>query len=435
MRLALSLLSLALLGSCQDSPPLDMDLVTSDIDHFWEAYDQIVATEDSVAQFNYLKELFLDKASIGQLAMIERRDYTHERYLTTINDHPRFWASIRENTLEVEDYAAQIEAGVRQLQEWYPNLRPAGIYFTVGCLHSNGTTQGQLILIGSELAMADATTDLSEMPQNVQDNLGPFVAANPINDLVFLNVHEYVHTQQRYNGNDLLSQCVYEGIAEFVPTVAMGVVSPTPAIHFGPDNDDRIRELFGQQLSTVYYMDWLYNNFNNEFEMRDLGYYVGYTIAERNYDQATDKKAAIKEMIELDYRDPAVVAEYVDRSGYFEQSVAEMRAAYAENRPAIISLGTIENGSRVVDPEIAQLQLQFSVPMDTYWRGFDYGPEGEASLLRIASVEGWDEIAQTLTVGVSLEPNRHYQMTLTANFRTPAGVRLEPYLIEFWTTA
>ncbi|MEM7571890.1 MAG: hypothetical protein AAF433_03270 [Bacteroidota bacterium] len=433
MRTFLCLLVLLLLAACQTTPPLELELITTDIDHFWEAYDQIIATEDSTEQYKLLKELFLDKASIGQLAMIERRNYTPEWYLATIQEYPRFWSSIRENTLEAREYAVEIERGIRQLREWYPELRPAGIYFTVGCLRSNGTTQEQLVLIGSELAMADATTDLSEMPPAVQNNLGPFVSANPINDLVFLNVHEYVHTQQRYHGNDLLSQCVYEGIAEFVPTVAMGVSSPTPAIHFGPEHDDRIRTVFSRQLSTSYYMDWLYNNFNNEFEMRDLGYYVGYAIAERNFQRATEKKQVIKEMIELDYRDPEVVAEFVDRSGYFEYSVAEMRMAYQENQPRVLSLGTIENGSETVNPGPRELELQFSTPMDTLWRGFDYGPEGEATLLRIASVQGWDQAAQTLTVGVMLEPGRHYQMTLTPNFRTSAGVRLEPYLIEFWT--
>ncbi|MBC7449327.1 MAG: hypothetical protein H7330_14840, partial [Hymenobacteraceae bacterium] len=47
--------------------------VTSDIDHFWVAYDQIVCTPDSVRQYAYLNRLFIAKGSPGLRALMDVR--------------------------------------------------------------------------------------------------------------------------------------------------------------------------------------------------------------------------------------------------------------------------------------------------------------------------------------------------------------------------
>ncbi|MEM8583008.1 MAG: hypothetical protein AAGF87_02005 [Bacteroidota bacterium] len=420
--------------ACRDQGKLVLTIESSDVERYWKAYDQIVGTTDSTERFQILDEVFLQPASPGQLAMMERRNYTAEEYLENIEQLPEFWASVRENTLRASEFAGEIESGIEQLREIYPDLKPAEIYFTMGCLRSNGTTLDSLVLIGAELAMTDPSTDLSELPERVRQNLQPFVNGNPIEELAFLNVHEYVHTQQSTHGIDLLSQCVYEGVAEFVSTVAMNTASSTPAIAFGPENDDRIQAAFVKQMNSTYFMDWMYNSFDNEFAMRDLGYYVGFAIAQRIYEQAIDKKAAIAEMIRLDYGDQTVIDDFVERSGYFDQPISTLREAADSEIPQVLSIGEMANDSRAVDPSIKELKIEFSKPMDIQSRGFDFGPEGEAAALFIQTLEGWDETGTVLTVGISLEPGRLYQLVLSNDFRSADGVRLEPYLIEFQTT-
>lgn len=256
------------------------NIITTDIDNFWTAYDKIVTTKDNAEQLEYLNKLFIEKASVGQQQMFEARRYKPQEYIDAINKRPEYWTALRPNTLRAKELAADIEAGIEKLRKIYPELKPSNIYFTLGVFRSGGTTKGNNILIGSESIFADEKN---------------------INNLAFTIVHEYVHTQQKNaNNENLLRQSVIEGIAEFVTVKALDKPSFAPAISFGKSNEPRVKNAFARQMFNIDRGFWLYSDANNEFNTRDLGYYVGYAIAEKYYEKAKDKKLAIKQLIELD---------------------------------------------------------------------------------------------------------------------------------------
>lgn len=196
-------------------------VITTDIDHFWKAYDKIGTTKDSVLQYRYLDELYLSKGTAGLKAIRQARNYSPQDYINAINSYPKFWTSIRANTLKAGKIAKELETGIGKLRKLYPELKPATIYFTVGALRTNGTFSGPMVLIGSEMAMADKNTVASEFPENSRTGRRTFFDSNPIDDLVLLNTHEYVHTQQKPAVRNLLSYALNEGVAEFVSVKTM----------------------------------------------------------------------------------------------------------------------------------------------------------------------------------------------------------------------
>lgn len=409
-------------------------IVSSDVDRFWKAYDRIVATPDSAAQVALLQEHYLNDATPGLLAFMERKGYTPERYITAIRAYPEFWASVRANTLKGPAYAKDITVAIDQLKSLYPDLRPASIYFTIGALMSGGSTLNGHVLIGAEIAMADEHTASTEFPDRFRSSLAAYFATNPINDLVFLNVHEYVHTQQRGDGGyDLLSQCVYEGVPEFIAELATGKASPTPCIAYGHANDERVRSRFAREMFSPHFDGWLYNNMDNEFGTRDLGYYVGYALCERYYQHAADKSRAIKDLIELDFADPAAIERFVDSTHYFPTDIRALKEAYDRSRPEVVRISGFASGDRQVDPAIKRMSITFSQPMSKDHRGFDFGPLGESHVLRIERVVGFSEDGRTLEVDIALEPGKQLQVLLTENFRTAEGVPLRPYLVDITT--
>ena len=62
--------------------------------------------------------------------------------------------------------------------------------------------------------------------------------------------------------------------------------------------------------------NWLYNG-SNAKTVADLGYFMGYSICKAYYNNTTDKKKAIKEIIELDYSDSTAAAIFLKRSNYY----------------------------------------------------------------------------------------------------------------------
>ncbi len=434
-RLLLLLCTLVFI-SCKNNKPTTQQVVTTDIHNFWEAYDLITATSDSVKQYQYLDSLFISRGTPGLAGIMQARNYSPQEYVYVINHYPKFWVSIRPNMQEVDNLSSELEGGIERFREIYPDLKPAKIYFTVGAFRTGGTTIDSTVMIGSEISLADSSTVTSEFPENLA-HLKTHYATNPNKHLVFLNVHEYVHTQQTPRVFNILSLTLYEGVAEFVAHKALGLPSPIPQIEFGKKNAQRIREVYETEMfypNLLY--KWLDGSAPNEFGMRDLGYYVGYQICENYYEHSLDKALAIKTMIELDYTDEAAVEDFVTKSRYFSASLNELYKNFEAKRPTVTGIEQFENYSTNVSPAISQITIQFSEPLNGYHTGVDFGELGKDAFPK-GDPNGrmWAVDNLSWSLPVELEPNRQYQILISNNFRTAEDVPLKAYLIEFTTAA
>lgn len=435
MKKALILLITVLaLANCNNRQQLNQNVVTTDITNFWDAYDHITSTKDSILQYKYLDSLFFQKGTVGLEGIRQARNYTPEDYINVINSYPKFWKSIREKTLQVSNVGAELELGIEKLKAIYPELKPAKIYFTIGAFRTGGTTIDSLVLIGSEISLADSSTETSEFPENFS-YLKSHFATNPKKHLVFLNVHEYVHTQQNPRVFNILSLTLYEGVAEFVASKALDKASPNPQIAFGKENAKRIREVFETEMfypNNLY--KWLDGNAPNEFGMRDLGYYVGYQICENYYNQADDKSNAIKTMIELDYTNESEVEEFIEKSNYFSESLDILYQNFENKRPYLVGIKQFNNKSQNVSPEIKEITVTFSEPLNGHNTGVDFGDLGQDAFPK-NDINGryWSDGNTAWTIPVELEPNKDYQIFISNNFRTQESIPLKPYLIEFRT--
>ncbi len=406
--------------------------VTDDIEHFWQAYDKITSTRDSLKQLQYLQTLFLDKGTPGLAAIREARRYTPQSYLEVINRYPAFWASVRPNMLAAAKHATEIEKGVDKLKTLYPGLKPATVYFTVGAFRTPGTILDGNVLIGSEMALGDAQTVSTEFPPAL-GYFKNYLATNPSKEIVFLNVHEYVHTQQKTGENhDLLTQCLYEGVAEFVATLTLQKPSPSPAIAYGQAHADAVKAAFISDMFSPWYVNWLYNNTENPFQTRDLGYYIGYAIAEKYYQAAADKKPAVKTLIELDFEDPYLIEEFIDKTGFFGQSLEDLRAGFDLKRPRVTGLREFENDSEGIPSATSSITINFSEPLDRDYRSTGYGPSGTLRFPEITGIE-MSKDGKSVTYYLRLEPNRKYQFVLEQGYRNARAIPLMPYLVQFST--
>ncbi|WP_419128976.1 hypothetical protein [Pedobacter sp. N23S346] len=408
------------------------DIVTIDIDNFWIAYDKITSTKDSSEKYQFLDRFFISKGTPGLKAMIAARSYTNKSYIDAIHTYPLYWNSIRKSMLKAKEYSKQINKNIGKLKAIYPSLKPAKIYFTVGAFRSGGTTMDSLVLIGSEIAMANHHTELKEF-QSKLPSLASYLKTNPINILVFTNIHEYVHTQQKTTVSpNLLGQSILEGVAEFIAEKATGKPSTTPALNYGKKYKKRIVEVFCSAMFNASNGFWLYSNLENEFKQRDLGYYVGYAISEAYYNKSANKALSIKEMIELDYNNKVDVINFAEQSGYFENSVIELEKKYEYSRPTVTAINPIGE-DRLISGSVKRITINFSEPMDKKHRNFELGPLGKQNQLVIKNMLGFSEDGKTLTFEVEMDTNKRYQLVVGEGFRNTKGISLKPYLIDFNT--
>ncbi|MCC9017391.1 Ig-like domain-containing protein [Flavobacterium lipolyticum] len=414
-----------------NSQTINQKMVSTDIDNFWKAYDKIVAEKDSIKQYSFLKELYLDQATPGLKSLLEVRNYTAKDYINAINKYPKFWNSLKPNTLNSAELYPEIDADISKLKQAYPDLKPSTIYFSIGAFRTNGTIQEDRVLIGSELSLADETTIIDELPAWRQ----PFYKEyEPRKNIALLCTHEYVHTQQKELVEDLLLMCLYEGVAEFISCKVTHKKSSSPAIEFGKSNQPRVIDQFIADLyikSNNY--NWIWGENRNLLKVRDLGYYIGYEICERYYNSSKDKTKAIKTLIELDYHNEKEVARIVDGTKLFPQNLKKLRQNYEKQRPSVVSISAFKNGSQKVKSGETEITITFSEPLNGRSTGIDFGPLGESFFPKIDTNRIWSADMKSWTIKADLKPGQHYQILISDNFRKQNGVRLKPFLIDFKT--
>ncbi len=287
-----------------------------DIARFWAAFDAINAVTDPAERLRLIQTLYIDPGTPGLHALMAARRYTAQQYVDAIVNWPNFWRSVRPLTARSRQAVTSLNDDVARFRRLYPELRPASITYAIGVLRTGGTTTGNKVLIGAELALGDETVDVSELPAPLRTRLGVFFASRPFANNAQNNIHEYVHTQQQETQGSLAQQVLREGVAELVAELITHRKPALPVYIYGPTHDAAIRQRFMAEMRADDYDNWLWNSASNPFGVSDVGYYVGYRIARSYYDAARDKRRAVRELIELRYNDPAAVHALIDRSGY-----------------------------------------------------------------------------------------------------------------------
>ncbi|MCW3467024.1 DUF2268 domain-containing protein [Chitinophaga nivalis] len=286
---------------------------TSDIDNFWRAFDSVQTTKEKDQQIAFMKSLYTDQATEGLKYFMELRKFDAAKLVESVNKYPKFWQSIRGNTLRIKPQIPAIEKYIQQFRQLYPDFRPAKIFFTITAIRAAGTTQDSLVLIGSEITMGNKYTDISEFSDK---RLEHFFASKTSDNIVPVVIHEYVHTQQKREGVILLGQAISEGACDFITELVLKEPLTHLYLEYGRKNEDTLKQQFKKEMLGVDISNWLYNGATSK-TMGDLGYFMGYTICKSYYQHAKDKRQAVKDIISLDYADQAAILQFLEQSKYY----------------------------------------------------------------------------------------------------------------------
>ncbi|MGD8426946.1 MAG: DUF2268 domain-containing putative Zn-dependent protease [Balneolaceae bacterium] len=258
--------------------PDSAKIVTSDIRLFWDAYDSSTA-EDRADVF---QSDYFNRGSEGLKAFIKLRIKSAEDLAQVVNSHPRYYASARESILRITDYEATIRKAFHKLEALYPDAVYPNVYFVIGRMNSGGTTSAEGLLIGAE--MFGRTP---QMPVEELDNWHRAVLT-PVENIPHIVAHELIHYQQHYTHKPktLLERAIKEGIADYVAKLISGDTINPKMYQWGErhESDTWCRfkeEMFGEDIS-----NWLYNGSATKNRPADLGYFMGYKIAEAYHKQA-----------------------------------------------------------------------------------------------------------------------------------------------------
>lgn len=284
-----SLLMVLRLGGQSVSPyhtdPQAARLVTTDIDNFWTAYDLAYPWFDAMI----FDSLYLQPATSALRTFIPFRIDNADSLAATIRRHWDYYESVRGSTLSIREQAPLFRASYYALKYLYPEAVFPDIYFVVGRLNAVATTTADGIVISAERYGPSPAR-----PTRARRLQPPFAAAKSLHLVV---ARELIYVQQQYPlVLDLLGHCVKEGVADLLCELITGE-HPWPELAAaGSAREADLWECFAPLRHQKSIQNWLYG----QRPENALGRWLGYRIARSFYEEAADKRQAIRDMLKIE---------------------------------------------------------------------------------------------------------------------------------------
>jgi hypothetical protein len=284
---------------------------TDDVARFWAAYDASTPADRK----DVFQRRYLDVGSPGLHDFIPHRIQSAQHLADVVDAHPPYYAAVRASTLKVRDMEPAIRRSLVAMARLVDGAVFPPIYFVIGALNSGGTDSDDGLIIGMELEALPP-----DHPASACASLERTCSvAEPVEKVPFIVAHELTHYEQgvvrrgRQRATDtVLSQALDEGVADYVGSAVSGLPVVAPYMTYGKAHPAEIRTAFLSDRNSTELSEWFYAKPKLHPDWpNDMGYYVGYAIADAYVRSHRDRKAAIRTLI--DAADPQAI---LDQSGY-----------------------------------------------------------------------------------------------------------------------
>jgi hypothetical protein len=284
-----ALASVAILAAAAPS------IFIEDVELFFKVYDAARGRPTT----EQLQRDYLDAGSDGLRQFAKMRNTTATRIAEAIAKQPQIYSDARRCLEVLPRVRERVATALGALHDLYPEARFPPITIAVG--------RGKPVAVGSPVTGIqiglEALCATDWMNPDVEDRF------------VYVIAHEYAHVQQAPSLVDkahptVLEGSLMEGAAELTAELIAGKVaySHLAARTMGLEKEIEIAFAVDQDKSDL--SSWLYNT--TPGKPGDLGYWVGYRITKTYYQRASDKRQALRDILEMN--DPKA---FLAKSGWY----------------------------------------------------------------------------------------------------------------------
>ena len=265
-------------SSAGPTPVIQID----DVARFYKIYDDAGGHPTA----DQLQHDYLDAGSAGLHHLAEVRKVTGERIADSIAKNPELYSDARRCMAALPRVRERTIAALAKLRDLYPDARFPPVTIAVG--------RGKPVAIGSPAygvqVGLEALCGVKYFDADVEDRFVHVIA------------HEYVHVQQVQSLVDddhptVLVGSLVEGAADFIGEMISGGVSNSGLYASSAGHEKEIETAFVPDEDKTDLTKWLYNGTMDK--AGDTGYWVGYRIVKSYYQHATDKRAALRKILEM----------------------------------------------------------------------------------------------------------------------------------------
>ena len=284
-------LFLSVLSSAQPNYPADpaeARLVSTDIQHFVEAFQTLTEETDTV---QVLQSLYFDRASPGLQEYISRFQLTAEDLAKAIQGHPEDYRKIPDFLAGLEKWMPEYTAEMQKFKEVLPDAIFPPTYLLVADHKgiANASKFGQLVSVEKRHA-----TDLEALKNTIVHELTHFQQAMTMGIAAYTGIYG--------KEDNMLDLILREGSAEFVTyKLVRKNEEQFSKLRNYMENEATLWEKFQLDLAQQDSDFWLNVSYedNNKGVPIQMGYGLGYRIVEAYYQQAQDKGQALNDILNI----------------------------------------------------------------------------------------------------------------------------------------
>lgn len=270
-------------------------ILIEDVGRFYRIYDAAGGHPDA----DRLQHAYIDAGSDGLHRFARVRDITGTSIARTLAGRPEIYANARRCMAVLPRARERLQDSLRTLVRLYPEARLPPVTIAVG--------RGKPVGVGSP----DSGIQIGLEALCATDYLNPDVEDR----LVHVVAHEYAHVQQSAALTEddhptVLEASLMEGTGELIAELISGGVSYSNLTSSTKGREREIELAFAVDAQKTDLSAWLYNSSSGK--PGDLGYWVGYRIVKTYYQQASDKRKALRDILEM--TDPPA---FLARSGWY----------------------------------------------------------------------------------------------------------------------
>jgi hypothetical protein len=276
--------SAAVLLACAaaSAPTEAIEFQTQDVSRFYEAYAAAGGHPTAIE----LQKRYLDPGTAGLRHLTRARNVTAEGIARAIATQPELYTNARTCMAALPRIRERLALAFVKLLDIYPQAQKPPVTI--------------LISRGKPMAIAGPGKGVQvALEAMCSETAAKYLGADIDDRFVNVIAHEYIHVQQppeRANPT-VLERALEEGIAEFVGELISGGLSNVAVHASARGREAEIENKFAADKDNRDLSAW-FDNTTAE-NVGQLGYWVGYRIARSYYQQASDKRSAIREMLQV----------------------------------------------------------------------------------------------------------------------------------------
>ncbi|MCP9757169.1 hypothetical protein EGI26_18570 [Lacihabitans sp. CCS-44] len=297
------------------------NLITTDLENFGEMYAQLPRAKSAEDSLNLIRSIVLAKGTETFKEYVRQKEAQNNfkiegEYLNKLRLYPKYYASVLKQSeiFKSKKMTKKVNNVYDKLLKIYPEAKIKPNVICIGIMDDGGKSFESGQYVGLELFTCNSFADTTEVVHS--RGLMDYMKATSfdISRIDELIAHELVHLSQfkgnseffkTFKGTPKYIPLLGEGGAAFIADLVFGfkaTIGPgtfnTKQFEYCQQNEDKLWQDYKNLTDMSKIGDYFYKN-TKLYPVRSVGYYLGYQVCKKYYEKATDKRKAIKEIIEV----------------------------------------------------------------------------------------------------------------------------------------